>query len=127
MMAKKCVFDSNILINFFNHQYDMVEFGRHFGPYKWYISEMTELEVYAKPNLSPLEEAEIKAFLKKCRIVRLTRKIKKEAIIFRRTIRRKLPDSIIAATAAVLGITLISNDPHMAKTVYPGLRVEQFG
>jgi predicted nucleic acid-binding protein len=126
MAKSKCVFDSNILINFFNHQYDKAEFGQHFGPYIWYVSEMTEMEVYAKPNLSPLEEAEIKTFLKKCRIVKLSRKIKKEAIIFRRTIRRKLPDSIIAATAIVLGVTLVSNDPHMVNASYPGLKVEMF-
>jgi len=125
-MSKKCVFDSNIIIHLFNHVYDTAEFERRFGLYKWYISEMTEMEVLTKASLSAGEEAEIKAFLKRCRIISLTRKIKREAILFRRAVHRKLPDSIIAATAIILGIPLISNDPHIVKAAYPGLRVEKF-
>jgi predicted nucleic acid-binding protein len=126
MAVEKIIFDSNILINLFNEKIDGTAFWDRFRKCKRYISVITEMELLAYPELTSQEEGEIRLFLKTCRIIRLNRKIKDEGIDFRKTIKRKLPDSIIAATAVIYGLTLISNDTHLLATAYPGLHIEPF-
>jgi predicted nucleic acid-binding protein len=36
----------------------------------------------------------------------------------------QLPDAIIAATAVVLGATLLSNDDHLKNLIWPGYTVQ---
>jgi hypothetical protein len=60
--------------------------------------------------LSSTEEQAVEAFLASVEIVGLTEKIKLEAIEIRRRQRLKLADAIIVATAATLGVELLTND-----------------
>jgi predicted nucleic acid-binding protein len=52
----------------------------------------------------------INQILQSLTIVPLRQDVKEETIDIRRTARLKLPDSIIAATARVLGLPLVSAD-----------------
>jgi predicted nucleic acid-binding protein len=124
--AEKIIFDSNILMNLFNEKIDAIVFWNRFKKCKRYISVITEMELLSYPDLTPQEEGEIRIFLKTCRIIPLRRKIKDEGINFRKTIKCKLPDSIIAATAVIYRLTLISNDTHLLTAAYPGLQSKPF-
>jgi predicted nucleic acid-binding protein len=126
MAIEKIIFDSNILINLFNKKIDALSFLERFQKCKRYISVITEMELLSYSEMTPQEEEEIRLFLKTCRIIHLSRKIKDEGIKFRKTIKRKLPDSIIAATAVIYGLKLISNDMHLLAATYPGLHITSF-
>jgi predicted nucleic acid-binding protein len=126
-MERKVVFDSNILIAWFKKKLDRDSFILLFSSCRWIISEITEIELLSYSEISAQEETDIRKFLRKCKIVRLSRTVKAETIRLRRAINRKLPDSVIAATAVLSKATLISNDLHLLKASYPGLIVEPFG
>jgi len=120
----KLVIDSNVIIDWSNGVIDSAGFFTRFGNCRKYISEITEIEVFAKPDLDEHEERRIRAFLKTVTIIPLTRAVKDATIQFRRATHRKLPDSIIAGTALALGARVITSDPHLLGAAYPGFRVE---
>jgi len=64
MATNKRAFDSNILIDIFNEKVDKVFFTQKFAKYHRYISEITEMELFAKPGMTTQEEGEIRAFLR---------------------------------------------------------------
>ena len=41
-------------------------------------------------------------------------------LLRRRYPKRKLPDCIIAATAVVTGVVLLTDDPHLLNLAFPG-------
>ena len=127
MASDEVIFDSNILINLLNDRIDSRAFWSTFRKRQRYISIVTEIEVLSDQKLSENEVVELKRFLKKgFRCIPFSRKITEETIKFRRLCGRKLPDSLIAAAAVVHRLRLISNDGHLLKAAYPGLRVEPF-
>ncbi|MBD2700914.1 PIN domain-containing protein [Spirosoma sp. BT702] len=75
-----------------------------------YISVFTELEMQCKPNQPAEERKLIKSLLNDCVIVELTPQVKTEAIKVRRASRMKLMDSIVAASARMTGLPLITGD-----------------
>jgi len=121
---KAYVFDSNSIIDHVEKRIRLKQ-GRQF------ISVVTEMEVPAKPELPDKEEAERKAHfhLSALTIIPLNDEVKDIAIRIRRfgKPRPKLPDAIVAATAVLLGVPLVSNDDKMLKLRYPGLKVEPSG
>jgi len=90
-----------------------------------FISAITEIELFAKPELPPDEEKGLRAFLSdRISIIDLTNEIKKETIILRRSTRNKLPDCIIAATAIVLNATLLTTDLKLLQLEWSGFKVK---
>ena len=81
----------------------------------YFISAITEIELFAKPNLSASEVADIQTYLATVSIVQLPPDVRSEAARIRVATGLKLPDAIIAATALILGATLLSNDRQMAR------------
>lgn len=79
------------------------------------ISAITEIELYAKPSLSPVERQDVRAFLSKATLVELPLDVREEAARIRRDHGLKLPDAIIAATAKTIGAEPLSNDRQMAR------------
>lgn len=75
-----------------------------------HVSFITELELLSYPSLNDSEESAIREFLSDCFIVDINASIKQQTIRFRRGEGLKLPDSIIAATSASLGIPLLTAD-----------------
>ena len=51
------------------------------------------------------------------------KKVERNTVLIRSKTKRKLPDSIIAATALSIGAVLISRDIHMLNLNWPGLTV----
>lgn len=125
-MKRKVIFDSNILVSLSKGEIDPVRFADAFCKNKWLVSIITKIEVLSKPLLTAEDERFLLKFLTECKTINLSRSIVSETIRFRQTNRRKLPDSIIAATAVTLGAALISNDSHLLQVQYPALAVEPF-
>jgi predicted nucleic acid-binding protein len=90
-----------------------------------YISVIVRTELLCKRDMSNEEESKIRAFLKRVIVIPYGEEIENETIRIRRTTRLKLPDAIIAATAAKLGATLLSFDSHFDNLNWPGLTVQQ--
>ncbi|GHV81211.1 hypothetical protein AGMMS49944_30020 [Spirochaetia bacterium] len=117
--ADKIVFDTNWIVNFVKGKVDEASFlgtTRH-------ISVITRIELYGFPGISPKERADITRFLLGVTVDPLTDAIEQRAIEVRRKYRRKTADAVIAATAMVLGATLVSGDGHLSKKTIPGLPV----
>jgi predicted nucleic acid-binding protein len=74
------------------------------------ISIITYIEVLSKSDISSQEESSIRYYLTTLEVLDLSLEIAKGAIDIRRTFKKKLPDSVIAATSIYLGIPLISYD-----------------
>jgi predicted nucleic acid-binding protein len=74
------------------------------------ISVITEIEALSWIAPETVYETIIKEFIKDANILPLTKKVVKECVQIRRSRKLKTPDAIIAATAIVYDMTLITND-----------------
>jgi predicted nucleic acid-binding protein len=122
-MSGKVIFDSNPIIDFFKGRVDMALLRNETAGKEQCISIITRMELLAFPEITPDEENQISEFIGKRTIVPINDEIEKLAIEFRRKTKRKLPDSIIAATAVVLNATLITRDKHLLTISFPGLNM----
>jgi len=75
-----------------------------------YISEITEMEMQCKPNQPAEDRKLIRLLLDDCIIIELNSQVKAEAIRIRRMTRMKLMDAIVAASAVVTGLPLLTAD-----------------
>ncbi len=82
---------------------------------EYYISTITEIEVFSYPNLSSSEEEAIRSMLGEMNIVQLSREVKETTIRLRKKHRLTVPDAIIAASALVIGAELWTNDAKLLK------------
>ncbi len=88
---------------------------------KPYLSErlsasiISEMEILSYSALTEDDEKNIKGLLAKCSIIPVDSSIKDRTIQIRRNHRVKLPDAIVAATAMVNGMTLITADKGFEK------------
>ena len=112
---RRFLFDTNTALYFLGNQLAEPLSAGLYG-----ISIISEIELLSYPTLSSTEERQIRDFLSKIEIIRLRSDVKEEAIAFRRQNRLKFPDAIIAASAKVLGATLLTNDSTLLK--FPGIR-----
>jgi len=93
-----------------------------------FISVITEIELFAKPELPSDEEENLRVFLSdKISIIGLTNEIKKEAISLRRSTKHKLPDCVVAATAIVLNAALLTSDVRLLRLEWPGFKAKNIG
>ena len=88
-----------------------------------FISVISEIELFSKPELPPDEEEGIHNFIsERMSVIDINSAVKKETILFRRSMRRKLPDCIVAATAIILDAVLLTNDKKLLNLSWPGFR-----
>lgn len=73
------------------------------------------MELLGFPSLVQEEEAAILDFLRSCQVLFIDETVERQAIRLRRTSHCKLPDAIVAATALVHGIALLTLDERLAK------------
>jgi predicted nucleic acid-binding protein len=89
------------------------------------VSVITKIELLSYPNLTGMEEQQIRLLLKKrFKVVPLNKKVELIATLIRSKTKLKLPDSIIAATAISKKALLISGDDNLLKLNWPGLAVQ---
>ena len=87
-----------------------------------FISVISEIELYSKPKMPADEEENLRAFLaERTIIIDLTEDVKNETIALRRSVKLKLPDCIVAATAIVLDSVLLTADKELLRLDWPGL------
>ncbi|MDR3300933.1 MAG: type II toxin-antitoxin system VapC family toxin [Spirochaetaceae bacterium] len=125
-MSGNIVPDSNIIIGFLDNREGFPDLSNLPTDTAIHISVITELELLSFSKLDSAAESIILRFLSDLTVMPLTDAIKQKTIAFRRSTNRKLPDSIIAATAIVLGATLITRDNDLLKANFPGLIAQSF-
>lgn len=74
------------------------------------ISVINKIELLGFKNITPLEEIKFKQFIEASNIIGLHEEIVNTTIGIRKKYKTKLPDAIIAATAMVNKITLITRN-----------------
>ena len=113
MSGKEILVDTNIILYLLSGNNTIEELlnGKNV-----YISFITELELLGFKDLSPTEEKGIVSLLKECVVISINNRIKEKYIEIKKKYKLKLPDAIIAATAIVLNIPLVSADKQF-KTV----------
>ncbi|MDR1838925.1 MAG: PIN domain-containing protein [Treponema sp.] len=88
-----------------------------------FISVITEIELLSKAALPPNEEENLRAFFSdRISIIDITDSIKRETITLRRSVKLKLPDCIVAATAIVLDSVLLTADKELLSLDWHGFR-----
>jgi len=80
-----------------------------------YVSFITELELLGYRGITQEEHNKVKDFLNDCIIIDLNESIKLLTIELKQSLRLKLPDAIIAATAKYLNMPLVSADSDFSK------------
>lgn len=117
MSGTRCLLDTNVVIGLLKqhsaavalieaHQLDLNQVT---------ISQITRMELLGYPSLPKEEERQILGFLQGCRVLVIDETVEQCAIQLRRTSHCKLPDAIIAATALVHGLTLLTLDQKLAR------------
>lgn len=104
--------DNNVISSFFSRSFsnkamefvgDVIDQGPN-------ISIITEIEALSWISPDKHKETIIKAFIKDANILPLTADVATQCVKIRRSKKVKTPDAIIAATAIVYNLTLITSD-----------------
>lgn len=74
------------------------------------ISAITEIELLCWRNAAPTDLKLIENFIEDCLLIELSKPVKLQTIEIRKLYKIKLPDAIIAASALVYDLTLLSRD-----------------
>ena len=112
-MGLKYLWDTNAVVYYL--QKNFAEAGQELmnniiNSYQPAISVITEIELLCWKTATENDLIVLNNFISDCIIFELEHEIKLKTAEVRRAYNIKLPDSIIAATANVKGLTLISND-----------------
>ena len=90
-----------------------------------FISVISEIELLSKPKMAADEEENLRAFIaERTIIIDLTDDVKNETIALRRSVKLKLPDCIVAATAIVLDSVLLTADKELLRLNWSGLKTQ---
>ncbi len=105
--SDKYLLDTNIVLYILNGDQDLLSFLNN---QYIYISIITEMELLSFHSISKDEFRSLKSFLDELDVTPLDDKVKDVAIEVRKKYKLRLPDSIVAATAVVYDIPLITAD-----------------
>jgi len=104
--------DNNAISNFFSGLF--IEKGMNFMAEVLdqtpVISVITEIEALSWVNPDKSKEQIVKAFIQDATVLALSPAVVAQCIIIRRNRRIRIPDAIMAATAIVHSLTLITSD-----------------
>lgn len=103
--------DTNFMIHL-NQGNKLVE---PFLLYSFATSFITEIELLSAYNISKIKRKQFKELLDDCLILEMNHQIKKSSIEIRNQYKLKIPDAIIASTALVYNLPLISSDKEFEK------------
>lgn len=116
----KAVFDSNIIIDYFNGIDSARQELSYYENVTISIITWMEAVVGAKTER---EEKVIRRFLQTLTVHHITIEIAERAVKFRKQFRMRLPDAIIRATAEELGQILVTRNTRDYPVDHPGIRV----
>ncbi len=80
-----------------------------------FLSVITKVELLSHPDLDEAGEQVIRELLQNVKLMEFTSTIQERTVLLRRQFKMKLPDAVIAATAAFLNIRLITADKKFAR------------
>jgi len=112
MSGERILVDTNILIRMFANEKPVVDFLDGANFHVWFI---TEIELLATSRITEAQAKSIRSFLDQCLIIGAEREMRRYVIDFRKQSALKLPDCIIAATAAYLNTPLVTGDEGFDK------------
>jgi predicted nucleic acid-binding protein len=117
MSGTKWLLDTNVVIGLLKQQAAAISLieSQQFDLSRAAVSQITRMELLGFPNLADDEEGTILTFLQNCQVLLIDEAVEHLAIHLRRTSHCKLPDAIIAATAQVHQLTLLTLDERLAK------------
>ena len=107
MNGSRIFVDTNILLYFLKGDMEVVDM---ISDKDIFISFITELEILSFPGLTDKDEKTIKGLLDNCTIIDINPEIKNLTIELRKKSKLKLPDLIIAASAYINKLTLLTAD-----------------
>ncbi len=112
MSGERILADTNVLIRMFAGDEAIVDL---LDGADIHVSFITEIELLATSRITVAQTKNIRAFLDQCRIIGAELDVRKYAIEFRKASGLKLPDCIIAATAAYLNMPLVTGDKQFSQ------------
>jgi len=115
-MGLKALLDTNTVIYVMS---DLL--AEPLPPGDYFVSAISEIELLSYPRLDTETEARIRSLLSSLTVIELVPAIKVEAIRLRRRHSVKVPDAIIAATAIVFDLELLTADQRLSRL--SGLRL----
>ena len=81
------------------------------------VSQITRMELLGHPKITQDDERLIQLFLSECQVLLLNERIEVKATHLRRSGLLKLPDAIVAATAIINDLRLLTLDKKLALTL----------
>ena len=117
MSGAKWLLDTNVVIGLLKKQPLAITLAeaQHLVLSQTAVSQITRMELLGFPGLAGEEEAAILEFLQNCRVLFVDEAVERQAIRLRRSNQCKLPNAIIAATAQVHQLTLLTLDQRLEK------------
>jgi len=103
--------DTNFIIHL-NEGNPLVE---PFLDYAFGVSFVTEIELLGSFSISKIKKSQFNDILDDCTIIEMNAQIKQTCIKIRQKYKMKIPDAIIAATAIINKIPLITSDRDFEK------------
>jgi len=115
--------DNNAISHFFSGQFSEngMKFISEIIDERPIISVITQIEALSWINADKAKESIVKSFVQDAIILELTNDIIKKCVSLKRSRKIKKPDAIIAATAIVHNITLITSDKDFS--AIPDLKI----
>ena len=118
--ADRFLIDTNIIIYLSQKKLKLSDFARNES--NLYLSSITYIEALGYPFQSRDEEKEVAELCETFERLLLTEDIEKQTIHIRKSKKIKLPDAIIAATAIVHNLTLVTRNDDDFKNI-PDLKI----
>jgi predicted nucleic acid-binding protein len=112
MSGERLLADTNVLIRMFDGEEAVVSLLEGADVH---VSFITEIEILATSKITLAQVKIIRTFLDQCVIIGADPEVRRYAIDFRKNTALKVPDCIIAATAAYLNLPLVTGDKHFNK------------
>ena len=112
--------DTNIIIYLTQKRLKISDFAKKSG--SLYISSISYIETLGYPFQNQDEEKDVTKLCEMFERIFLTKEIEKQTIFIRKSKKIKLPDAIIAATAMVYNLTLVTHDSDDFKNIR-GLKI----
>ena len=112
--------DTNVIIYSTQGVLDLDDFVKNEDDL--YISSITYMEALGFPFQDKNEEKKVTKLCETFERIFLTKEIEKQTILIRKSNKIKLPDAIIAATAMVLNLTLVTYNIDDFKNIQ-GLKI----
>jgi len=115
----KFLLDTNIVIGLLKEYEPAIKLAEEVGVVleESAVSQITRMELLRHPKITLDDERLIQLFLKECQVLLIDERIEVRATQLRRSGLLKLPDAIVAATAVVNDLRLLTLDKKLALAI----------